>query len=154
MSSDKHTLKFQRVQRNIYLCFHVHCSNIHNGQDRKITLRSFSEWQDKENAVSRPAPGDLSDPGIEPVSLLSPALADGFFTTSTTQEACTFTPRNIIQSLKKRRRNFSYPRQHGWDLMALSKVKWARQRKTNPLQYHMHVQLGQGGKGRCGWKVI
>ena len=31
-----------------------------------------------------PSPGDLSDPGIEPLSLASPALAGGFFTTSTT----------------------------------------------------------------------
>ena len=29
-----------------------------------------------------PAAGDLPDPGIEPESLLSPALAGGFFTTS------------------------------------------------------------------------
>ena len=29
-----------------------------------------------------PPPGDLPDPGIEPASLMSPALADGFFTTS------------------------------------------------------------------------
>ena len=28
-------------------------------------------------------PGDLSNPGIEPTSLMSPALAGGFFTTST-----------------------------------------------------------------------
>ena len=34
-----------------------------------------------------PSPGDLPDPGIEPMSLLSPALAGGFFTTSATQEA-------------------------------------------------------------------
>ena len=34
-----------------------------------------------------PPPGDLPDPGTEPVSLLSPALAGGFFTTSTTWEA-------------------------------------------------------------------
>ena len=31
-----------------------------------------------------PAPGALSDPGIEPVSLASPALAGEFFTTGTT----------------------------------------------------------------------
>jgi len=30
---------------------------------------------------------DLPDPGIEPTSLMSPALAGGFFTTSTTWEA-------------------------------------------------------------------
>ena len=31
--------------------------------------------------------GDRPDPGIEPKSLMSPALADGFFTTSITWEA-------------------------------------------------------------------
>ena len=34
-----------------------------------------------------PSPGDLPDPGIEPMSLLSPALAGGFFTTNATWEA-------------------------------------------------------------------
>ena len=34
-----------------------------------------------------PSPGDLSDPVIKPTSLLSPALADGFFTTNATGEA-------------------------------------------------------------------
>ena len=34
-----------------------------------------------------PPPGNLPDPGIEPVSLMSSALAGGFFTTSTTWEA-------------------------------------------------------------------
>ena len=32
-----------------------------------------------------PPPGDPPDPGIEPVSLMSPALADRLFTTSTTK---------------------------------------------------------------------
>ena len=31
-----------------------------------------------------PSPGDLPDPRIEPASLMSPALAGGFFTTSAT----------------------------------------------------------------------
>ena len=34
-----------------------------------------------------PLPGDLPNPGIEPTSLTSPALAAGFFTTSATWEA-------------------------------------------------------------------
>ena len=34
-------------------------------------------------------PGDLLEPGTEPKSLTSPALAGGFFTTSTTWEALT-----------------------------------------------------------------
>ena len=33
-----------------------------------------------------PAPGDLLDPGMEPMSLKSPALAGGFFTPRVTQE--------------------------------------------------------------------
>ena len=34
-----------------------------------------------------PSPGDLSDPGIEPMSLMPPALAGEFFTIGTTWEA-------------------------------------------------------------------
>ena len=34
-----------------------------------------------------PPPGDLPNPGNKPMSLVSPALANGFFTTSTTWEA-------------------------------------------------------------------
>ena len=39
-----------------------------------------------------PSPEDLSDPGIEPAFLVSPALAGGFFTISTTWEALTPQP--------------------------------------------------------------
>ena len=41
-----------------------------------------------------PPPGDLPDSGIEPVSLVSPALADGFFTTWDTHE-CAWKPANL-----------------------------------------------------------
>ena len=34
-----------------------------------------------------PPPGDLPYPGIKPMSLMSPALAGGFFTTKATLEA-------------------------------------------------------------------
>ena len=34
-----------------------------------------------------PPPGDLPNPGIEPTSRMSPALAEGFFTSSATWEA-------------------------------------------------------------------
>ena len=34
-----------------------------------------------------PTPGDLPDPGIKPASLVSPALAGGFFTTIAAWEA-------------------------------------------------------------------
>ena len=36
--------------------------------------------------VAMTSPRNLPDPGIEPASLMSPALAGGFFTTSTTWE--------------------------------------------------------------------
>ena len=47
-----------------------------------------------------PSPGDLSDPGIEPMSLTSPALVDGFFTTSTTWE----TPPSLSWVVKSRKK--------------------------------------------------
>ena len=37
-----------------------------------------------------PTPGDLRNPGIEPMSLASPALAGGFFTTEPPGEAHTY----------------------------------------------------------------
>ena len=43
-------------------------------------------------------PGDLSNPGIEPMSLASPALADGFFTISTTREAYVTLDSSSIQA--------------------------------------------------------
>ena len=43
--------------------------------------------QEHWSGLSWPPPGDLPDPGIEPLSLLSPALAGGFFTTSANWEA-------------------------------------------------------------------
>ena len=39
------------------------------------------------SGLSYPTPGDPTDPGIEPVSLASPSLAGGFFTTGATWEA-------------------------------------------------------------------
>ena len=37
--------------------------------------------------VPLPSPENLPDPGIEPVSPVSPALADGFFTSGATSKA-------------------------------------------------------------------
>ena len=42
--------------------------------------------QEYWSGLPRPPPGDLPDPGIEPVSLMSPTLAGGFFTTCITWE--------------------------------------------------------------------
>ena len=43
-----------------------------------ILQAGILEW------LSCPPPGDLPNPGIDPVSLVSPALAGGFFVISTT----------------------------------------------------------------------
>ena len=47
----------------------MHDTNQISGRTRIL------EW------VAISSPGDLPDPGIEPMSLASPALAGGFFTT-------------------------------------------------------------------------
>ena len=39
------------------------------------------------SGLSFPSPGDLPDQGIEPTSIMCPALADSFFTSSPTWEA-------------------------------------------------------------------
>ena len=46
-------------------------------------------WQEYWSGLPCPPPGDLPDPGIKPVSVMSPAFAGGFFTTSATWEAPT-----------------------------------------------------------------
>ena len=43
--------------------------------------------QEHQSGLPCPPPGDLPDSGIEHASLMSPALAGGFFTTSATREA-------------------------------------------------------------------
>ena len=55
------------------------------------TARLLCSWgfsrQEYFSGFPCPPPGDLPDPGIEAVSPTSPALAGGFFTSSTTWEA-------------------------------------------------------------------
>ena len=47
-------------------------------------------WDSPDTALlewlPRPPSGDLTDPGIKPASLMSPALAGGFFTTWAARE--------------------------------------------------------------------
>ena len=46
--------------------------------------------QEHRSELPCPPPGDLPDPGIEPASLTSPALAGGFFTTEPLVALITF----------------------------------------------------------------
>ena len=54
-----------------------------------VAHRLLCPWgfsrQEYWSGLPHPPSGDLPDPGIKPTSLTSPALAGGFFTTSTTR---------------------------------------------------------------------
>ena len=49
---------------------------------RQAPLNMGFSRQEYWSGLPCPPPGDLPNPGIKPTSLLSPALADEFFTTS------------------------------------------------------------------------
>ena len=68
---------FSRVQLSVTL-WTVAC---------QAPLSMGFSWQEYWSGLPCPPPGDLPNPGIEAVYLMSPALAGGFFTTSTTWEA-------------------------------------------------------------------
>ena len=57
--------------------------------ERNIVSMEVSRWK-YWSGLPCPPSGDLPDPGIKPVSPLSPALGGGFFTTSATWEAPVF----------------------------------------------------------------
>ena len=55
---------------------------------RPVSLSMEFSKQEYWSGLPFPPPGDLPDPGIEPTSPVSPALAGRFVTTGTTWEAC------------------------------------------------------------------
>ena len=57
---------------------------------RQAPLSMGFSRQESWSGLTFTSPGDLPDPGIKPVSLMSPALAGGFFITSTTWGALGF----------------------------------------------------------------
>ena len=59
---------------------------------RQAPLSMGFSRQEYRSGVPCPPPGDLTDPGIEPLSLASPALAGGFFTTNATWKPQSFYP--------------------------------------------------------------
>ena len=67
------------------------------------SARAFSR-QESWSGSPFPSPGDLPDPGIEPTSLMSPALAGGFFTTGATWETTQSKPHRDTTSRPLRRR--------------------------------------------------
>ena len=80
----------------------------------QIPLSKGFSRQEYWNGLPCPSPGDLPDPGIEPTTLMSPALAGGFFATSATWE----TQRNTYWKIKN---NFYFLKYHdGGSLVAKS----------------------------------
>ena len=70
----------QVILKNLTPCDPMYCS-----LPASVSM-GFSR-QEYWSGLPLSPPGDLPDSGIEPVSLKSPALTDGFFTTSDTWEA-------------------------------------------------------------------
>ena len=68
------------------------CLTLGDPMDYSLTGFSAHELSQSRILEYRPPPGDLPDLGIEPVSLMTPALAGVFFTSSTAWE----TPLNNI----------------------------------------------------------
>ena len=74
------------------VCYACVCSVVSDSATLEPTARQaalslgFSRQQYR-SGLPFPSPGDLPDPGVEPKSLASPALADVFFTTGATWEA-------------------------------------------------------------------
>ena len=65
---------FSRVQVSVALCTVARQAPLSLGFFRQVCC----------SGLLYSPPGDLPEPGFEPMSLMSPALADGFFTTSVT----------------------------------------------------------------------
>ena len=66
---------------------------------RQAFLSMEFSGQEYWSGLLCPPSGGLPNPGIEPVSLMSPVLAGGFFTTSPTREA---------QQMKEHGENLKY----------------------------------------------
>ena len=78
----EHHLCAKSLQSCLTVCDPMDCS-------LQAPLSMGFSRQEYWSELPFPSPGDLPDPGIEPISLMSPALAGKFFTTSTTWEART-----------------------------------------------------------------
>ena len=77
----------------MYLCVLTHISRVQlsatpwTKAHQALLSMGFSRQEYWSGLKCLLPPGDLHDPGIETVSLISPALVGGLFTTGTTWEA-------------------------------------------------------------------
>ena len=90
-------LKIIPIVLNLFSILEAVCACCHfNHVQLFATLQTIACWaplsmgfyrQEYWSGLPHPPPGEFPDPGIKPASPVSPALADRFFTTSTTWEA-------------------------------------------------------------------
>ena len=107
------------------------CPTLCDSMDQApLSIRFFR--QEYWSGLPRPPPGDLPHPGIQPVSLMSPALAGGFFTTRAT-----------CQGRRRKRPGFD-----PW----VGKIPWRRAWQPTPvfLPGESHGQGNLVGHGRQG----
>ena len=93
------------------------CPTLCNPVDHQAPLSMGFSRQEYWSGLPCPLPGDLSDPGIKPMSLMCPTLAVGFFTTNATWEGplcCVFCTNTkfyinyITVKNKEKRKCFNY----------------------------------------------
>ena len=82
--SDRLQFKNHSMKRNC--CIGCACC-VARGKGGQAPLSMRFSRQEYWSGLPFPPPGDLSNPGINPASLMSPALAGGFFTTRATWQA-------------------------------------------------------------------
>ena len=91
------------------------------------------------SGLSYPPPGDLPDPGIKPMSLVSPALAGGFFTTESSGKPQVSKPIKVLKQILAHS-NFCSPSATSCEELTHWKRLWCWER------------LGAGGEGDVrGW---
>ena len=87
---------------------------------RQASLSMGFSRQKYWSGLPFPSPGDLPNPGIEPTSLMSPALAGRFFTTSATWEPQSASQSVVTDSLRphwlacQAPLSMKFPRQEYW----------------------------------------
>ena len=79
-----HQCNLQECMLSHFSCVHLFATPWTVAHQALLSMR-FSKEEDWSGWPC-PSPGDLPDPGIKPMSLESPALAGGFFPTSTIWE--------------------------------------------------------------------
>ena len=108
----------------------------------KAPLSMEFSRQEYWSGLPFPSPGDLPDPGLEPLSLASPALTGGFFTTNATWEGF----RDMMKwfEIWLKFYTYLYASNHFRARAMISKLAWDLKEihisMKYPLCYFLHLQ--------------